>query len=73
MKLKSTVGFVGAEGVILKDHSAFDKGEVVVVISAKNLNEFLNEIMKIKENIAASERWINEIKEIKPDKTGKNF
>lgn len=65
-KLKSTVGFVGAEGVILKDHSAFDKGEVVVVISAENLNEFLNEIMKIKENIDASERWIDEIKEIEP-------
>ena len=64
-KLKSTVGFVGADGVILKDHSLFDKGEIVVVISAENINEFINKIAGIKEDIESSKRWIDEIKEIK--------
>jgi hypothetical protein len=64
-KLKSTVGFVGGDGIILKDHSIFDKGEVVVVISAPNIDDFLKEIMEIKENIDTSKRWIDEIKEIK--------
>ncbi len=63
-KLKSTVGFVGENGVVLKDHSVFDKGDVVVLISAENIDNFLEEIMKIKENIDTSKRWINEIKEI---------
>ncbi len=63
-KLKSTVGFVGENGVVLKDHSVFDKGDVVVLISAENIDDFLEEIMKIKENIDTSKRWINEIKEI---------
>lgn len=62
-KLRATVGFVGEEGVILKEHRAFDKGEIVVVISAENIDEFLNEILEIKENIEASKRWIDEIKE----------
>lgn len=64
-KLKSTVGFVGENGVVLKDHSVFDKGDVVVLISAENIDDFLDEIMKIKENIDDSKRWIDEIKEIK--------
>jgi len=63
-KLKSTVGFVGENGVVLKDHSVFDKGDVVVLISAENIDEILNELMKIKENINTGKRWINEIKEI---------
>ena len=62
-KLKSTVGFVGENGVILKDHSVFDRGDIVVLISAENIDEFLEEIMKIKENIDVSKRWIDEIKE----------
>jgi hypothetical protein len=63
-KLRSTVGFVGEDGVVLKDHSVFEKGEVVVLISAENIDEFLNEVLKIKENIDASKRWIDKIKEI---------
>lgn len=63
-KLKSTVGFVGENGVVLKNHSVFDKGDVVVLISAENIDEILNELMKIKENINMGKRWINEIKEI---------
>jgi hypothetical protein len=63
-KLRSTVGFVGEDGVVLKDHSVFEKGEVVVLISAENIDEFLNEILKIKESIDASKRWIDKIKEI---------
>lgn len=63
-KLKSTVGFVGENGVVLKDHSVFDKGDVVVLISAENINEILEEIMKIEKNIDASKRWIDEIREI---------
>ena len=63
-KLRSTVGFVGEDGVVLKDHSVFEKCEVVVLISAENIDEFLNEILKIKESIDASKRWIDKIKEI---------
>lgn len=63
-KLRSTVGFVGEEGVVLKDHSVFSKGEIVVVISAHNIDDFLNEIMEIKESIESSKRWIEKIKEI---------
>ncbi|OEC84461.1 MULTISPECIES: hypothetical protein [Methanobacterium] len=63
-KLKSTVGFVGENGVVLKDHSVFDKGDVVVLISAENINELLGELMEIKENMDMSKRWIDEIKEI---------
>ncbi len=63
-KLKSTVGFVGENGVVLKDHSVFDKGDVVVLISAENIDEILDEIMKIKKDIDMSKRWMDEIKEI---------
>jgi hypothetical protein len=64
-KIRSTIGFVGEEGVILKDHSVFDKGEVVVVISSESIDELLNEILEMKENVDAGKRWINEIKEIR--------
>jgi len=63
-KSRATIGFVGEEGVILKDHSVFDKGEIVVVISAETVDELLNEIVELKESINASKRWIDEIKEI---------
>ncbi|WP_424355797.1 hypothetical protein [Methanobacterium sp. MBAC-LM] len=63
-KLKSTVGFVGENGVVLKDHSVFDKGDIVIVISAENINELLGELMEIKGNIDISKRWMDEIKEI---------
>jgi len=63
-KLKTTVGFVGENGVVLKDHSVFDKGDVVVLISAENIDEILDEIMKIKKDIDMSKRWMDEIKEI---------
>lgn len=68
-KLKTTVGLVGRDGIILKDHSTFDNGEVVVVISVENFNEFIENMMEIKENIESSKVWINEIKEMDP----KNF
>ncbi len=61
-KLKSTVGFVGENGVVLKDHSVFDKGDMVLLISAENIDEFLGEIVKIKENIDVSKRWMGEIR-----------
>lgn len=61
-KLKSTVGFVGENGVVLKDHSVFNKGDVVVLISAENIDEILDEIMKIKESIDMSKRWMDDIK-----------
>ena len=63
-KLKTTVGFVGENGVVLKDHSVFDKGDVVVLISAENIDEILDEIMKIKKDIDMSKCWMDEIKEI---------
>ena len=68
-KLKATIGFVGNEGIILKDHSKFNKGEVVVVISAENFDEFYESLVELKEDIDASKVWINEIKDIDP----KNF
>jgi len=64
-KSRSTIGFVGEDGVILKDHSVFDKGEVVVVISTENIYEILNEMLEIQGNIESSKRWIDGIKEIK--------
>ncbi|MGF7119114.1 hypothetical protein [Methanobacterium oryzae] len=68
-KLKTTMGLVGKDGIILKDHSTFNEGEVVVIISAENFNELLEDMMKIKENIESSKVWIDEIKDIDP----KNF
>ncbi len=63
-KLRSTIGFVGEDGIMLRDHSVFDKGEVVVVVSTENIDEILNEILEIQGNIESSKRWIDEIKEI---------
>jgi hypothetical protein len=63
--LKTTVGFVGSEGVMLKDHSLFDKGDVVLVISAESFDEFFNDLKSVKENLKKSEEWIDEIKKIK--------
>lgn len=68
-KLKTTMGLVGKDGIILKDHSTFNEGEVVVVISAENFNKLLENMINIKENIESSKVWINEIKEMDP----KNF
>lgn len=63
--LKTTVGFVGTEGVMLKDHSLFDKGDVVIVISAESFDEFFNDLNSVIENLKKSEEWIDEIKKIK--------
>ncbi|MBI5680786.1 MAG: hypothetical protein HZC47_07840 [Methanobacterium sp.] len=64
-KIKSTIGFVGTDSVILKDHNAFEKGDLVLVISADNFDELLSGMMEIKDNINISKSWIDEIKEIK--------
>ncbi len=61
--LKSTIGFVGKEGVMLKDHSNFKKGDVVIVISAESFDEFLKELKNIKEDLDDSKKWIDEIKQ----------
>ena len=63
--IKSTVGFVGSAGVILKDQSVFEKGEVVIVLSAENFDKFLNELKLIESNLNKSKQWIDEIKKIK--------
>lgn len=62
--LKSTVGFLGDEGVILKDHSTFKKGDVVIVISAESFDEFLKDLKLVKAELDDSKKWINEIKEM---------
>lgn len=64
-KLKSTVGLVGKDGVMLKDESLFDKGEMVVVLSVESFEYFLAELKTIEENVKKSREWINEIKKIK--------
>jgi hypothetical protein len=63
--LKSTIGFVGPEGVKLKDPSVFKNGEVVIVLSAENFDDFFNQLNAVKENLKKSEEWIDEIKKIK--------
>jgi hypothetical protein len=63
--LKSTVGYVGSEGVMLEDHSIFEKGEVVIVLSAESFDEFFNELNDVKKNLDKSKKWIDEIKEMK--------
>lgn len=65
MKLKSTVGLVGSEGVTLKDHSVFKKGDLVIVIAAESFDEFYNQLNKFKNDLEKSKEWINEIQEIK--------
>ena len=63
--LKSTVGFVGSEGVMLKDQSVFEKGEVVIVLSADNFDEIFRELIAFKDDLEKSKEWIDEINEIK--------
>ncbi len=62
---KSTVGYVSPEGVILKDHSVFNNGELVVVLSAQSVDEFFNSINEFKINLEKSKKWRDEIKKIK--------
>ncbi len=61
-KLNLTVGYVGLDGVVLKDDSAFNKGDVVLVISAESFDDFLNELNEIKKDLEKSKDWINDIK-----------
>ena len=63
--LKSTIGFVGSEGVILKDHSVFNKGEVVIVLSAESFDKFFKELNMVKEDLDKSKEWMDEIEKIK--------
>lgn len=62
--LKSTVGFVSPEGVILKDHSVFDKGDIVLVISAESFEELFKELSAVKEDLDKSKEWMEEIEKI---------
>ena len=64
-KINSTIGLVSSEGVILKEHSAFKKGEIVIVISAESFEDFFNELNEVKKDLEKSKEWINEIKKIK--------
>ena len=64
-KLKSTIGSVGKDCVVLKDNSIFKKGEIVVVLSSDDVNEFLQMLIEIGEDIDTSKRWIEEIKKLK--------
>jgi hypothetical protein len=61
-KLNLTVGYVGLDGVVLKEHSAFKKGEVVIVISAESFDDFFNELNEIKKDLEKSKEWIDDIK-----------
>ena len=63
--LKSTIGFVGSEGVMLKDDSIFKKGEMVLVLSTKNFHDFFNQLNEIKKELDKSKDWIDEIEQIK--------
>ena len=71
--LKSTTGFVGCEGVILKDHSAFEKGEIVIVLSVESFDEIFNELKSVKENLEKSKQWADEIAKIKEDNSNTIF
>lgn len=64
-KLKSTVGYVGSEGVMLEDHSTFDKGEIVIVISVESFDEFFSQLNEVKKNLDKSKKWIEEIENVK--------
>ena len=61
-KLNLTVGYVGLDGVVLKEHSAFNKGDVVLVISAESFDDFFNELKEIKNELEKSKEWIDDIK-----------
>jgi len=63
--LKSTVGCVGKDGVVLKDNSVFKEGEIVVVLSSDTFNEFIDDLKRILEDLDKSKNWIDEIKKIK--------
>lgn len=63
-KLKSTVGYVSPEGVTLKDHSVFNNGDLVVVISAQSVDEFFNSLNEFKINLEKSKKWLEEIKKL---------
>lgn len=63
-KLKSTVGYVGSEGVMLEDHSTFEKGEIVIVISAESFDEFFSQLNEVKKELDKSKKWIEEIKNV---------
>ena len=63
--LKSTIGFVGSEGVMLKDDSIFKKGEMVIVLSTENFNNLFNQLNEIKKELDKSKDWIDEIEQMK--------
>ncbi|WP_414468801.1 hypothetical protein [Methanobacterium sp. ACI-7] len=63
--IKSTVGVVGSDGVMLKDETIFQKGELVVVISAKNLETLFEELNTVNDNLKKSKEWIKEIEKMK--------
>ena len=63
--LRSTVGCVGKDCVVLKDNSIFKKGEIVVVLSSDDVNELIQTLIQIGEDIDTSKRWIDEIKKLK--------
>ncbi len=63
--LRSTIGCVGKDCVVLKDNSTFKKGEIVVVLSPDDVNEFIEMMKQISEDVDTSKRWINEIKKLK--------
>lgn len=64
-KIKSTVGLVGSEGVMLKDDTIFKNGDLVIVISAENFEDFYKTLGEFKENLDKSKKWIDEVKKIK--------
>ncbi len=49
----------------LKDNSVFKKGEIVVLLSSDDVNEFIKEIMEIVDDMDTCKRWIDEIKKSK--------
>lgn len=63
--IKSTVGVVGSDGVMLKDETIFQKGELVLVISAKNLEKLFAELNTVNNNLKKSKEWIKEIEKMK--------
>ncbi len=64
-KIKSTVGLVSSEGVMLKDDTIFKNGDLVIVISAESFDDFYKTLSEFKENIDKSKKWIDEVKKIK--------
>ncbi|MGB9937003.1 MAG: hypothetical protein ACPK7O_04735 [Methanobacterium sp.] len=62
--IKSTVGLVGSNGVMLKNESIFEKGELVLVISAQNFEKLFEELNEVNDNLKKSKEWIKEIEKI---------